>query len=282
MLGPRLRPDGERPGRGSAGASDAALLEVREVAFAYSGIPALDGVDLHVGAGEAVCIVGPNGAGKTTLAKVICGLLRPDAGDVRLAGDSLVRLRAHRVATRGVAIVLEGRHVFAEQSVRANLELGAYWRRPSRATLDAEFARVFELFPDLERFAATPAGALSGGQQQMLCVGRALMGAPRLMILDEPSMGLSPKLAGELYAAMDRLRAEGLTILLIEQNAELAFRFCTRGYLLQHGRAVLEGTVAELRATDLVRRIYLGGERAERAAPSAPVPGARAHEKEAR
>jgi branched-chain amino acid transport system ATP-binding protein len=231
---------------------------VADLVCSYGGIRALDEVSLTVGAGEAVCIVGANGAGKTTLAKAIAGLLRPERGTVRFAGRPLSEVRAHRVAAAGVAIVLEGRHVFVEQSVRTNLELGAYSRKLAHDALTHELDQVYELFPDLRRFEGTRAGALSGGQQQMLCVGRALMGAPRLLVLDEPSMGLSPKLASELYVAIGRLRAGGLTIVLIEQNAELAFRYCSRGYLLQQGRIVVDGAVEELRATDLVRRIYLG------------------------
>ncbi len=246
----------------TTGAWDAApLLHVSGVHYTYGGIEALHDVTLAVREREAVCIVGPNGAGKTTLAKVVAGILRPARGAVAFGGNQVSTLRPSRVPQHGVAIVLEGRHVFDEQSVRVNLELGAYWRRLRRVELEQEIARVQEIFPDLARFDRKPAGDLSGGQQQMLCVGRALMGAPRMMILDEPSMGLSPKLAGELYEALAGLRDSGLAILLIEQNAALAFEFCQRGYALQHGRIVLEGTVAELNATDLVRKIYLGVER---------------------
>jgi branched-chain amino acid transport system ATP-binding protein len=241
--------------------TDGALLSVQDVAFSYSGIQALAGITLSVGSAEAVCIVGPNGAGKTTLAKVIAGALRPASGEVHFAGRRISGLRPSEVPPHGVAIVLEGRHVFNEQSVQTNLELGAYWRRLRRSDLDDEIERVYTLFPDLRRFSGKAAESLSGGQQQMLCVGRALMGAPRLMILDEPSMGLSPKLAGEVYDAMKGLLDEGLTLLLVEQNAELAFRFCARGYLLQYGRVVLDGTVEDLRRTDLVHKIYLGVDR---------------------
>jgi branched-chain amino acid transport system ATP-binding protein len=234
---------------------------VSGVGYAYAGIPALDDVSLEVGPGEAVCIVGPNGAGKTTLAKVIAGIQRPRSGTVTFDGQQISGRRSCKVPGCGVAIVLEGRHVFAEQSVRTNLELGAYWRRLKRDQMERDLGRVFELFPDLQRFQDRPAADLSGGQQQMLCVGRALMGNPRILILDEPSMGLSPKLAGELYRVLAVLRETGLAILLIEQNAQLAFEACTRGYVLQHGRVVLAGSVSELRATDLVHRIYLGVER---------------------
>jgi branched-chain amino acid transport system ATP-binding protein len=245
----------ERVGRSGDG------LRVSGVGYAYAGITALDGVSLEVGAGEAVCIVGPNGAGKTTLAKVIAGIQRPRGGTVTFEGHRISGLRSSKVPSHGVAIVLEGRHVFTEQSVRTNLELGAYWRRLKRDQTEQDLTRVFELFPDLHRHQERPAGDLSGGQQQMLCVGRALMGTPRILILDEPSMGLSPKLAGELYAVLEQLREAGLAVLLIEQNAQLAFESCSRGYVLQHGRVGLEGTVDELRATDLVHRIYLGVER---------------------
>jgi branched-chain amino acid transport system ATP-binding protein len=261
---------------GGATAGAGALLQVDGLACSYGGIDVLHGVDMKVGAGEAVCLVGPNGAGKTTLAKAVTGLVRPTAGDVRFDGVTLNRLRASDVTAHGVAIVLEGRHVFVEQSVRANLQLGAYRRRLRRPELEEELEKVYGLFGDLRRFETKLAGSLSGGQQQMLCVGRALMSAPRLLILDEPSMGLSPKLASELYATMTQLRGEGLTILLIEQNAELAFRFCSRGYVLQQGSIVVEGTVDELRSTDLVRRIYMGDDRV------APTTGARAREEEAR
>lgn len=236
-------------------------LRVSGVSYAYAGIPALEDVSLEVRPQEAVCIVGPNGAGKTTLAKVIAGIQRPRTGTVAFEGNRISGLASSRVPPYGVAIVLEGRHVFAEQSVRTNLELGAYWRRLKRDQVEQGLAGVFELFPDLHRFQGRPAGDLSGGQQQMLCVGRALMGAPRILILDEPSMGLSPKLAGELYGVLARLRSTGLAILLIEQNAQLAFQACARGYVLQHGRVVLEGSVDELRSTDLVHKIYLGVER---------------------
>lgn len=237
-----------------------ALLEVSGVTYAYHGIEAVRDVSLTLSSGEAVGIVGANGAGKTTLAKLIAGILRPAGGTVSFGGGRISALRSHKVAARGIGIVLEGRHIFPGQSVRTNLELGAFWRRLKRDQLEEELEQVYALFPDLRGRAAQRAGDLSGGQQQMLAVGRALMGAPRLLILDEPSMGLSPKLASDVYAALGSLRDSGLAILLIEQNARLAFEFCGRGYVLQHGRVVLQGTVEDLRAHDLVRRIYLGSE----------------------
>jgi branched-chain amino acid transport system ATP-binding protein len=240
--------------------SPSTLLSVENVSYSYSGISALDQVAVAVDEGEAVCIIGPNGAGKTTLANVIAGILRPATGRVVFAGSQISGLRPSLVPRHGIGVVLEGRHVFPRQSVQMNLQLGAYWRRITRTELSEAAERVYDLFPDLKRAASKPAGDLSGGQQQMLCVGRALMGNPRLLILDEPSMGLSPKLAGELYSALVSLRDSGLAILLIEQNAELAFDFCQRGYVLQYAQVVLEGTVAELRATDLVHKIYLGME----------------------
>lgn len=236
------------------------LLKVSDVAFSYRGIPALRGVSLAVDAGEAVALVGSNGAGKTTLAKVIAGILSPASGEVLAEGQSISGMRSHQVPRHGVAIVLEGRHVFPTQTVRTNLELGAFWRRLPRSELESELERTLNIFPDLRQHIRRPAGALSGGQQQMLAVGRALMGAPRLLVLDEPSMGLSPKLAGAVYDALASLRSGGLGILLIEQNANLAFDLCDRGYVIQYGRIVLEGGVKELRQADLVRRIYLGNE----------------------
>jgi branched-chain amino acid transport system ATP-binding protein len=237
-----------------------ALLEAEDLVHAYGGITALHGVSLRVAPGEAVTIVGPNGAGKTTLSKVLAGILRPARGSVSFDGRRISGLRPERVAAAGVGTVLEGRHVFPDQSVRTNLELGAYWRRLRGAALDEELERAFGLFPDLERFAGRPASSLSGGQQQMLAVARALMGAPRLLVLDEPSMGLSPKLVGEVYEALRSLRDSGLAILLVEQNARRAFELCGRGYVLQYGRIALEGRVEALREADLVRKIYLGSE----------------------
>jgi branched-chain amino acid transport system ATP-binding protein len=236
-------------------------LTVEAVSYSYAGIPALDHVAISVDEGEAVCIIGPNGAGKTTLAKVIVGILRPSSGRVTFAGRQISGLRPSRIPPQRIGVVLEGRHVFPRQTVQMNLELGAYWRRLKRAELDAASERVYDLFPDLKKAVRKQAGDLSGGQQQMLCVGRALMGDPRLLILDEPSMGLSPKLAGELYSALVSLRESGLAMLLIEQNAQLAFDFCQRGYVLQYAQVVLRGSVPELRATDLVHKIYLGVER---------------------
>jgi branched-chain amino acid transport system ATP-binding protein len=257
-----------------------ALLRVEELRYAYSGIVALDGVSVEVDEGDAVCIVGPNGAGKTTLAKSIVGILRPASGRVRFGGAVISGLRPSRIPRHRIGIVLEGRHVFEQQSVRTNLEMGAFWRRLGRAELAEEVDRVYELFPDLRLAERKPAGDLSGGQQQMLCVGRALMGAPRLLMLDEPSMGLSPKLAGELYAALRSLRDTGLAMLLIEQNARLAFELCRRGYVLQHGRVALQGSVDELRGTDLVHKIYLGVDRLADEPAQPTTTGGDAHDEE--
>lgn len=248
-------------GPGSSTDSDgtaSSLLAVSGVSFDYHGIPALVDVSVTVNPGEAVAIVGPNGAGKTTLAHVIGGALRPRQGHVALSGQRISGLPASQVPRHGVGIVLEGRHVFPEQSVRTNLELGAYWRRAKRDELERDLAQVLELFPDLRRLETTPAGDLSGGQQQMLAVGRALMGSPKLLLLDEPSMGLSPKLARELFGVLASLRDSGLAILLIEQNARLALELCRRVYLLQYGEVALEGNVEELRSMELIQRIYLG------------------------
>lgn len=245
-------------GSGSSDATTHSLLTVSGASFDYHGIPALVDVSVTVEPGEAVAIVGPNGAGKTTLAKVIGGALRPRQGIVTLAGEQISGLPASQVPRHGIGIVLEGRHVFPEQSVRTNLELGAYWRRIKRDELTRDMERVLELFPDLRRAATTPAGDLSGGQQQMLAVGRALMGSPKLLLLDEPSMGLSPKLASELFGVLAALRDSGLAILLIEQNARLALELCQRAYLLQYGQVALEGRVDELRSMELIQRIYLG------------------------
>ena len=235
-----------------------AVLEARGVSYAYGGISALSGVDLTVGSGQAVCVVGPNGAGKSTLVKVLAGILQPQAGRVLFRGRDLRGLPPSRMAALGIGVVLEGRRLFTEQSVQVNLELGAYSRALDRRARQDELGRVFELFPALRDIADHPAGSLSGGQQQMLAIGRALMAAPRLLILDEPSMGLAPRVAGEVYTTLARLQQDGLAILLVEQSAPLAFRLAQHGCLLQHGRVVLEGPVSKLSRMDLVQEIYLG------------------------
>ncbi|MEO9198757.1 MAG: ABC transporter ATP-binding protein [Antricoccus sp.] len=233
------------------------LLEASNISYSYGAISALRDVNLTVAAGEAVCVIGPNGAGKTTLSRVVGGLYRPRSGRVLVNGTPLPR-RAHEVVSRGVASVLEGRHLFVEQSVIANLELGAYRSGVSKDVLAERLERTMDLFPVLRVRARQRTSTMSGGEQQMVAIGRALMSDPRLLILDEPSMGLAPKITGEVFDALEQLRASGLSILLIEQNAPLAFDLADRGYLMRQGSVVVSGTVDELQRDDIVRAAYLG------------------------
>jgi branched-chain amino acid transport system ATP-binding protein len=233
------------------------LLEARGVGYSYGAISALRDVDLHVNAGEAVCVIGPNGAGKTTFARVAGGLYPPKTGTITLDGRPVPK-RAHDVVAAGVASVLEGRHLFVEQSVAANLELGCYAQKLDDATLAGRLEKILTLFPALRARAQQRTGTMSGGEQQMVAIGRALMSQPRLLILDEPSMGLAPKITGEVFEALHSLRREGLSILLIEQNAPLAFELADRGYLMRQGAIVVDGTIDELTHEDVVRAAYLG------------------------
>jgi branched-chain amino acid transport system ATP-binding protein len=237
--------------------TDQPLLQAQGVSYSYGAISALSDVSVDVAAGEAVCIIGPNGAGKTTFSRVVGGLFRPSHGRVLVDGEPLPR-RAHDVVTRGVASVLEGRHLFVEQSVRTNLELGCYRAGVGKDVVAERLERTLELFPALRKRADQQTSTMSGGEQQMVAIGRALMSQPRLLVLDEPSMGLAPKITGEVFDALEKLRGEGLAILLIEQNAPLAFELADRGYLLRQGSVVVSGTIEELQQDDVVKSAYLG------------------------
>ncbi len=237
-----------------AAADPEALLRVESLSSGYLGEDVVLDVSLTVAAGEAVAVIGSNGAGKTTLLKTICGLIPTTAGETRFGSRRLTGLGAHRVARLGVAFVPAERHLFNTMSVEENLALGAYPHRPDPETLDS----VFELFPRLGERRGQHAGTMSGGEQQMLAVGRALMSRPRLLILDEPTTGLAPVLASEAYATLGRLRGEGLTVLVAEQHVPLALSLADRAYVLDHGRVDLEGSSAELADNPEVRRAYLG------------------------
>lgn len=237
-----------------------ALLEVHNLHIYYGMIHALKGIDLHVEKGEIVTLIGGNGAGKTTTLRAISGLLRPpDGSSIRLQGEELTRIRPHQIVERGVIHVPEGRRVFARMSVEENLAMGAYARKDrSRYQEDLEF--VFHLFPRLQERRHQLAGTLSGGEQQMLAMGRALMGDPKVLLMDEPSMGLAPVLVEAIFDAIEQLnRTRGITILLVEQNAAMALQIANRGYVLETGRIVLSGSAAELRVNPRVREAYLGG-----------------------
>ncbi|HYB25050.1 MAG TPA: ABC transporter ATP-binding protein [Solirubrobacteraceae bacterium] len=211
-------------------------------------------MDLEIQSGEAVAIIGSNGAGKTTLFRAIVGLLRPMEGRVSLDGRDVTRWPTHRVASAGVAYVPAERHLFPAMSVKTNLALGAYPRRPNREALEL----VFDIFPALKGRLQQHAGTLSGGQQQMVAVGRALMSQPRLLMLDEPSTGLAPKLAKDAFEALGNLKARGMTLLVAEQQVPLALSIADRGYVLENGHITLEGTPRDLDQNPEVRRAYLG------------------------
>ena len=232
------------------------VLSCSGVSFAYGSIRALTDVSLHVDAGEAISVIGANGAGKSTLARILGGLARPAEGEVHVHGVAMAR--GHAAVGLGVASVLEGRRLFSDQTVETNLQLGAYSARLDTARLRERMARVYDLFPRLHERRTQSAASLSGGEQQMVAIGRALMSQPRVIVLDEPSMGLAPIMAQQVFSALADLRREGLAIVLVEQNARLAFQLTSRVYLLQQGLVVQHGEVAELRDTDLVRQTYLG------------------------
>jgi branched-chain amino acid transport system ATP-binding protein len=244
--------------------SEAPLLELAGVGAGYGRVEVLRTVDLTVAEGELVALIGANGAGKSTLLKTVVGLVPSTAGTVRLAGRDIGRMRPERLVREGVALVPEGRMLFGPMSVRENLELGAYGAgRERRAAIEQGLGRVHSLFPVLAERAEQPAQTLSGGEQQMLAIARALMSRPRLLLLDEPSLGLAPRIIAEIFSALDELRAQGVTVLLVEQDAKLALKHADRGYVMRTGRVVLEGSSAELLADESVRTIYLGSWRGE-------------------
>ncbi|MEG1768560.1 MAG: ABC transporter ATP-binding protein [Comamonas sp.] len=234
------------------------MLEVHDLSLAYGKHQALRGVSLQVAKGELVVMLGANGAGKSSLLKAIGAMVRPqDGARVRLAGQELTRLPAHQVVEAGLALVPEGRGVFGDLTVRENLQLGAQPRR-ARALEAQSLARVLDLFPKLAQRMPQTVRTMSGGEQQMVAVGRALMSAPDILLLDEPSLGLSPLMCRELFAALARIRTLGVGVLLVEQNARQSLAIADRGYLLETGLVVGQGTAAELQASPAVRQAYLG------------------------
>ena len=234
-----------------------ALLEVKEIHVHYGGIEALKGVSLSVEQGEVVTLIGSNGAGKSTTLRAITGLTPASSGSVVIDGEDITRVPAHEVVDRGIALSPEGRHCFARMTVRENLDLGAYRRRKDTSVSD-DLERVFELFPRLKEREKQKAGTMSGGEQQMLAIGRALMAKPKVLLLDEPSMGIAPILVQRIYETIADINRGGMTILLVEQNANYALDLSTRGYVLETGRVVLEGRSDELRTDPEVQRAYLG------------------------
>jgi branched-chain amino acid transport system ATP-binding protein len=233
------------------------LLELRGVEVAYGDLPALRGVSVSVEPGETLSVVGANGAGKTTMLRAISGLLRPRAGQILLDGVRLDTLPSHAIVEHGVVQVPEGRKIFPSLTVLENLEMGSYITA-ARARRRDGLAQVFALFPRLEERVGQPAGTMSGGEQQMLAIGRALMARPRVLMLDEPSLGLAPIIVKEIFRIIGEINQLGTTVLLVEQNTRQALALSRRGYVLENGRVVLEGSGAELLGNEHVKRAYLG------------------------
>lgn len=233
------------------------LLEVKNLNVYYGAIHALQGISFHVDEGEIVTLIGANGAGKSTTLNTISGLLRPREGSIRFRGQELTRMRAHDIVRLGVVQVPEGRKIFATLTVAENLDMGAYTRNdPAEVARSRE--RVFASFPRLKERLSQLGGTLSGGEQQMLAMGRGLMSRPTLLLLDEPSMGLAPILVEEIFSIIQEINSQGTSILLVEQNANMALSIAHRGYVLETGRIVLEGTAQELRDNPQVKKAYLG------------------------
>ncbi len=234
------------------------MLEVHDLTVAFGSFFALQGVSLSVGTGEIVVLLGANGAGKSTLFRALSGLTPPVAGMIELDGKDVTNVPAHRRVAEGIAQAPEGKHLFPEASVTKNLRLGGYVRRKDQGLVRQTMEEVFELFPVLREKAADPAGTLSGGQQQMLAIGRALMARPRLLLLDEPSLGLAPLVVEEVFDAIVKIHEGGTGVLLAEQNAHAALKIAGRGYVIEEGSVALEGARDELMDNPEVRRAYIG------------------------
>ncbi|MCR5420702.1 MAG: ABC transporter ATP-binding protein [Lachnospiraceae bacterium] len=234
-----------------------ALLKVEDLHVYYGSIHAIKGISFEVNEGEVVTLIGANGAGKSSTLNTVAGLLKPKSGSVILNDKSLVGIPAHKIVNEGMALCPEGRRIFQQLSVRENLEMGAYTSDVSR--LEEDIDKVYTLFPRLKERYKQIAGTLSGGEQQMLAIGRALMSHPKILMLDEPSMGLAPILVSQIFDIINRLHEQGTTILLVEQNAKMALSVANRGYVLETGRIVTTGTGKELLHNDSVRKAYLGG-----------------------
>ena len=233
------------------------ILKVDNINVYYGAIHAIKGVSFHVDRGEVVTLIGANGAGKSTTLQTISGLLRSRTGSVDFLGENISRLPPHKIVERGLAQVPEGRRIFLQMTVQENLEMGAYTR--SGSGVDEDLEKVFAQFPRLKERRRQVAGTLSGGEQQMLAIGRALMSSPKLLMLDEPSMGLAPILVEQIFDILRRLHENGTTILLVEQNAQMALSVADRAYVMETGSISLSGTGRELAESDQVKKAYLGG-----------------------
>ena len=233
------------------------MLEVNNILVNYGAAPALWGVTLEVKAGELVCVVGPNGAGKTTLINAIAGLHRIHGGSLRFNGQDITQLASHRFCDAGIAIVPEGRRLFTQMTVFDNLELGSFIAR-AKVHRKESMEQVLELFPVLKEKLQAPAGALSGGQQQMVAIGRALMARPSLLLLDEPSLGLAPSIVLDMFRAIRHINAQGTSVLLVEQNVAMAMELASRAYVVEEGRIVMQGEAGELLTRPEIQKAYLG------------------------
>jgi branched-chain amino acid transport system ATP-binding protein len=233
------------------------LLQLQNLQISYGGIQAVKGIDLDLWAGELVCLIGANGAGKTTTLNAIAGVLPLAGGDILYAGDRMNTVPAHKRLRKGIALVPEGRGIFTRLTVEENLRMGAYSRNDS-AAIEADLERVYTMLPRIKERLPQVAGTLSGGEQQMVAIGRALLSRPRLLLLDEPSMGLAPLVVEKIFEVVQSVAREGVTILLVEQNANLALEFAQRGYVMESGKITLTGTGEELLADPKVREAYLG------------------------
>ena len=234
------------------------MLKIDDINVYYGAIHALKGISLEVDEGEIVTLIGANGAGKSTTLRTISGLLKPKTGGIVFQGQDIAGVPAHEIVKRGISQVPEGRRIFAEMTVMENLDLGAFTRK-DKDGIAADLRHVFELFPRLEERRDQVAGTLSGGEQQMLAMGRALMSRPKLLLLDEPSMGLAPLLIREIFNIIVDINKSGTTVLLVEQNANMALSIASRAYVLETGRITLSGSAAELAASEEVKKAYLGG-----------------------
>lgn len=234
------------------------MLKVKSVHTYYGSIHALKGVSLHVRPAEMVALIGANGAGKSTLVNTICGLIKPNKGTIEFQGESIQGLGPEEIVRRGIALVPEGRQIFSTMTVEANLEMGAFIHRRNGPQVESDMERMYGRFPILRERCQQLAGTLSGGEQQMLAISRALMSRPQLIVLDEPSMGLAPLVVKEIFRIVQELRREGRTILLIEQNARAALQIADRGYVLETGKLVLQGDGTTLLDHREVQRAYLG------------------------